>query len=133
MAELEKEISTHKSAVDSHKAELDTLHDSHKRELAELEERTKAALQAEHDARLVEKDSEHEKSMAALQKEITDSRDELVKLLKAVSTLLNSEVSAESLTDQIQDVLSQKQHFSDKYAELMGTNDELRKQLEAHG
>ncbi|KAJ6057509.1 hypothetical protein N7460_000783 [Penicillium canescens] len=133
IAELEQEISTHKSVLDSHKTELDTLRDSHKRELAELEERTKAALQAEHDARLVEKDAEHDKSMAALQKDIADSRDELVKLLKAVSTLLNSDVSAESLTDQIQDVLSQKQYFSDKYAELMGTNDELRKQLEAHG
>ncbi|KAJ5757587.1 uncharacterized protein N7511_006281 [Penicillium nucicola] len=133
MAELEKEISTHKSAVDSHQSELETLTGSHKRELAELEERTKAALQAEYDARLVEKDAEHDNSMAALQKEIADSRDELVKLLKAVSTLLNSDVSAESLTDQIQDVLSQKQHFSDKYAELMGTNDDLRKRLEAHG
>ncbi|KAJ5312656.1 hypothetical protein PENANT_c007G02026 [Penicillium antarcticum] len=133
MSELEKEIASHKSAVDSHHSELETLRDSHKRELAELEERTKAALQAEHDARLVEKDAEHDKSMAALQNEIADSRDELVKLLKAVSTLLNSDVSAESLTDQIQDVLSQKQHFSDKYAELMGTNDDLRKQLEAHG
>ncbi|KAJ5607291.1 hypothetical protein N7537_003910 [Penicillium hordei] len=132
MAELEQEISTHKSVVDSHNNKLDALQESHKRELVELEERTKAAAQAEYDARLVEKDAEHEQSMATLQKEITESRDELVKLLKAVSTLLNSEVSAENLTDQIQDVLTQKQHFSDKYAELMGTNEDLRKQLEAN-
>ncbi|KAJ5121462.1 uncharacterized protein N7515_009423 [Penicillium bovifimosum] len=132
MAELEQEISTHKSAVDSHQTGLQTLQESHLRELAELEERTKAAAQAEHDARLVEKEAEHEKSMAALQKEIAESRDELVKLLKAVSTLLNSEVSAESLPDQIQDVLAQKQHFSDKYAELMTTNEDLRQQLEAN-
>ncbi|KAJ5177782.1 uncharacterized protein N7500_000481 [Penicillium coprophilum] len=132
MAELEQEISTHKSAVDSHNTELDTLRDSHKRELVELEERTKAAVQAEYDARLVEKDAEHEQSMATLQKDITESRNELVKLLKAVSTLLNSEVSADNLTDQIQDVLAQKQHFSDKYADLMGTNEDLRKQLEAN-
>ncbi|KAF4764949.1 hypothetical protein N7455_004656 [Penicillium solitum] len=132
MAELEQEISTHKSVVDSHNNKLDTLQESHKRELIELEERTKAAAQAEYDARLLEKDAEHEQSMATLQKDIAESRDELVKLLKAVSTLLNSEVSAENLTDQIQDVLSQKQHFSDKYAELMGTNEDLRKQLEAN-
>lgn len=111
VAELEQEISTHKSAVDSHK-----------RELAELEERTKAAVKAEH-----------EQSMATLQKDIAESREELVKLLKAVSTILNSEVSAETLTDQIQDVLAQKQHFSDNYAELLSTNEDLRKQLEAHG
>lgn len=132
MAELEKEISSHKSVVDSHNNALDTLQETHKRELAELEERTKAAVQAEYDARLVEKDAEHEQSMATLQNDIAESRDELVKLLKAVSTLLNSEVSAENLTDQIHDVLAQKQHFSDKYAELMGTNEDLRKQLEAN-
>ncbi|KAJ5563421.1 hypothetical protein N7535_008585 [Penicillium sp. DV-2018c] len=132
MAELEQEIFTHKAAVESHQTELDTLQQSHIRELTELEERTKAAAQAEHDARLVEKEAEHEKTMAALQKEIAESRDELVKLLRTVSTLLNSEVSAESLPDQIQDVLAQKQHFSDKYAELMTTNEDLRQQLEAH-
>ncbi|KAJ5413034.1 hypothetical protein N7465_005339 [Penicillium sp. CMV-2018d] len=132
MAELEQEISTHKSIVDSHNNKLDTLQESHKRELVELEERTKAAAQAEYDARLLKKDAEHEQSMATLQNDIAESRDELVKLLKAVSTLLNSEVSAENLTDQIQDVLNQKQHFSDKYAELMGTNEDLRKQLEAN-
>ncbi|KOS47366.1 hypothetical protein ACN38_g1653 [Penicillium nordicum] len=132
MAELEQEISTHKSAVDSHNTTLETLQESHKRELVELEERTKAAAQAEYDARLLEKDAEHDQSMATLQKDIAESRDELVKLLKAVSTLLNSEVSAENLPDQIRDVLNQKQHFSDKYAELMGTNEDLRKQLEAN-
>jgi kinesin family protein 4/21/27 len=133
IAELEQEISTHRSAIDSHKSDLDSLQESHKRELAELEERTRAAGQAEQDSRLAEKDGEHDKAMAALQKEITDSRDELVHLLKSVSSLLNSDVTSATLGDQIQDVLAQKQHFSEKYAELMDTNEDLRKQLEAAG
>lgn len=128
--ELEKEIATLNSTVDSHKTGLDSLQDSHKKELAELEERTKSAAQAEHETRLSEKDAEHDKSMAALQKNITESRDELVKLLKAVSTLLNADVTTETLADQIQDVLAQKQHFSDKYAELMDSNEDLRKRLD---
>ena len=130
IAELEQEISTHRAAIDSHKTNLSSLQDTHKRELAELEERTKAAVQAEHESRLVEKDAEHDKTMAALQKEIAESRDELVKLLSAVSTILNSDVTAETMADQIQDVLAQKQHFSEKYAELIDTNEDLRKQLE---
>lgn len=131
ITELEQEIATHKSALDSHKGDLDSLQESHKRELAELEERTRAAVQAEQDSRLAEKDAEHDKAMAALQKEIADSRDELVHLLKAVSSLLNSDVTSATLADQIQDVLAQKQHFSEKYAELMDTNEDLRKQLGA--
>lgn len=130
IAELEQEISAHKSTIDSHKADLDSLQEAHKKELVELEERTKAAVQAEHETHLSEKDAEHDKSMASLQKEISESRDELVKLLKAVSGLLNSDVTAETIADQIQDVLAQKQHFSEKYAELMDTNEGLRKQLD---
>ncbi|KAJ5325570.1 uncharacterized protein N7506_008672 [Penicillium brevicompactum] len=132
-SDLEKEISSHKSVLSARQDELVTLQESHKQQLAELEERTKAAAQADHDARIAEKDAEHEQSMAALQKDIAESRDELVKLLNAVSTILNSEVSAETLADQIQDVLAQKQNFSDKYAELLDTNEGLRKQLEANG
>lgn len=133
VSDLEKEISSHKSVLSARQDELVTLQESHKQQLAELEERTKAAAQADHDARIAEKDAEHEQSMAALQKDIAESRDELVKLLNAVSTILNSEVSAETLADQIQDVLAQKQNFSDKYAELLDTNEGLRKQLEANG
>ncbi|KAJ5160158.1 uncharacterized protein N7482_007162 [Penicillium canariense] len=133
IANLEQEIATHRSALDSHKADLNSLQESHKRELAELEERTKAAVQAEHEARLSEKDAEHDKAMAALQKDIADSRDELLNLLQAVSSLLNSDVTTATLADQIQDILAQKQHFSEKYAELMDTNEELRKQLNASG
>jgi len=131
IAELEQEILTHKAAIGSYKADLSSLQEAHTQELAELEKRTKAAAQAEYESRLSEKDIEHDKSMVALQKEITESRDELVKLLKAVSTLLNSDVTAETMADQIQDVLAQKQHFSEKYAELMGANEDLRKQLDS--
>ncbi|CEJ58742.1 Putative Kinesin family protein [Penicillium brasilianum] len=133
ITELEQEIATHRSAIDSQKGGLDSLQESHKRELAELEERTRAAVQAEQESRLAEKDAEHDKTMANLQKEIADSRDELVHLLTAVSSLLKSDVTSATLTDQIQDVLAQKQHFSEKYAELMDTNEDLRKQLEAAG
>ncbi|KAJ5587471.1 uncharacterized protein N7459_003236 [Penicillium hispanicum] len=133
ISELEQEISTHRSVIDSHKADLESLQETHRRELVELEQRAKAAAQAEHESRLAEKDAQHDQSMASLQKDIADSRDELVKLLNAVSSLLNSDVTTETLADQIQDVLAQKQHFSDKYAELMDTNEDLRKQIDAKG
>ncbi|KAJ5397453.1 hypothetical protein N7509_005566 [Penicillium cosmopolitanum] len=130
VAELEEHISIHKSVIDTHKSDLESLQSSHATELTELEERTKAAVLAEHESRIAEKDAEHDRSMAALQKDIADSRDELVKLIGSVSTLLSTDVTAENMTDQIQDVLAQKQHFSEKYAELMDTNEDLRKQIE---
>lgn len=131
IVELEQQITTHKSLIDTHKSDLASLQESHEKELAELEKRTRAAVLAEHDSRISEKDAEHDTAMAALQKDIAESRDELVKLLGSVSSLLNSEITAENMTDQIQDVLAQKQHFSEKYAELMDTNEDLRKQIDS--
>ena len=133
ISELEQEIAAHSSAIGFHKADLEALQETHKQELVELEQRAKAASQAEYEARLAEKDTQHDQSMETLHKDIAESRDELVKLLKAVSSLLNSEVTTETLPDQIQDVLAQKQHFSDKYAELMHTNEALRQQINANG
>lgn len=131
ISELEREIETHKSTVDSHKRDLESLQDSHKQELAELEARASAAAQAEYDSRLAEKSTEYDDSMKALRSEIVESREELSKLLKTVSGLLNSNITSENLADEIQDVLSQKQHFSDRYAELIDSNEDLRKQIEA--
>ncbi|GFF45922.1 chromosome-associated kinesin KIF4B [Aspergillus udagawae] len=131
VSELEKEIEMHKSTADSHKRDLEALQESHKNELAELEARAKAAAQAEYDSRIAEKSAEHEEAMKSLRSEIETSRNELLKLLKVVSGLVNSDVTADNLADQIQDILTQKQHFSDKYAELMDANEDLRKQLEA--
>lgn len=133
VAELEQEIDAHKAIVDSHKRDIESLQESHKRELGELEARASAAAQAEYESRLTEKNAEHDNSMKALRAEIVESRNELSKQLKTVSGLLNSEVTSETLADEIQDVLSQKQHFSDKYAELIDANEDLRKQIEAKG
>ncbi|KAK6814517.1 hypothetical protein RU639_009295 [Aspergillus parasiticus] len=130
VSELEQEIESHKSHADSYKKDLDSLQESHKAELVELEARAKAAAQAEYELQLTEKNTEHDNALKALRTEITESRDELVKLLKMVSNLLNSDVTADNLADQIQEILTQKQHFSDKYAELMDTNEDLRKQIE---
>ncbi|KAJ5697500.1 hypothetical protein N7488_011184 [Penicillium malachiteum] len=131
MAELEQQIASHRAAIESHKADLGSLQETHLREMVELEERAKAAAEADNEAKLAEKDAQYGQSIATLQEDITESRDELVKLLKAVSGLLNSDVTTETLADQIQDVLAQKQHFSEKYVELMDTNEDLRKQLDS--
>lgn len=132
-SELEKEIDVHKSAVESHKKDLASLQESHSQELAELETRASAAAQAEYESRLSDQTADHENSMKTLRAEIAESRDELSKLLKTVSGLLSSEVTPDTLADEIQDVLSQKQHFSEKYTELMESNEELRKQIDAKG
>ncbi|PYH90607.1 kinesin family protein [Aspergillus ellipticus CBS 707.79] len=133
VVELEQEIEGHKSLADSYKTDLETLRESHQQELSELEARTAAAAQAGYESRVAEMNAEHDEAMKTLRSEIVESRDELAKLIQMVSGLLNSDVTTENLGEQIQQVLAQKQHFSDKYAELIDTNEDLRNQLESAG
>lgn len=129
ISELEQEISTHKSMIDAQTKDLESLQESHKRELAELESRAAAAADAEHELRL----SGQNEAMDSLRSEISESRDELTKLLSSVSKILSTPVTVASLSDQLEDIVAQKQHFSDKYSELMGANEELTKKLDMKG
>ncbi|KAL3470701.1 hypothetical protein BJX99DRAFT_238908 [Aspergillus californicus] len=131
ISELEQEIGSHRSLVETYKKDLESWQLSHKQELVELEASAKAAAEAEHELRLAEHNAQHEDAMTALRSEISESRDELMKLLKMVSDLVKSDVTADNLADQIQDILMQKQNFSDKYSELMDANQGLREQIES--
>ncbi|GLB00759.1 hypothetical protein AtubIFM57143_009812 [Aspergillus tubingensis] len=133
VSELEKEIDSHKSLADSYKRELESLQESHKQEVTELEARATAAAQVDYESRFATMSAEHEETMKTLKSEILDSREELTKLLNMVSKLLNADVTAETMAEQIQEIMAQKQHFSDKYAEMLDTNEDLRKQLETKG
>ncbi|PKY03496.1 kinesin family protein [Aspergillus campestris IBT 28561] len=134
IAELEREIEAQRSASDDgHRTELASLQESHRQELVELETRTQAAAQAKHEAQLSEKDAAHDEALGALRSEIAASRAELAKLLGMVGGLLNADVTADNLADQLQDIVAQKQRFSDQYAEMLGINDDLRQQLAARG
>ncbi|GCB19106.1 chromosome-associated kinesin KIF4B [Aspergillus awamori] len=133
VSELEKEIDSHKSLADSYKKDLESLQESHKQEVTELEARATAAAQGDYESRFATMSAEHEETMKTLRSEILESREELTKLLNMVSKLLNADVTAETMAEQIQEIMAQKQHFSDKYAEMLDTNEDLRKQLETKG
>ena len=134
ISELEREIEAQRTASDdAHRTELASLQESHRQELVELETRTQAAAQAKHEAQLSEKDAAHDQALQALRSEIAASRAELAKLLAMVGGLLNADVTADNLADQLQDIVAQKQRFSDQYAEMLGINDDLRQQLAARG
>lgn len=134
ITELTREIDTHKSAVEEHKSELTALQSTHEQELKELEAKTRAAVEAQIESqvaeRVAEQSSTHEQALNDLQAELTSSKEETTSLLNTISSLLNSTVTAATLQDQLQDVLSQKQHFAEKYSELIDANEELLKQLE---
>ncbi|KAL1971330.1 hypothetical protein VTN77DRAFT_282 [Rasamsonia byssochlamydoides] len=130
ISELEHELETHKALIDSQKADLESLQESHRRELTELESKAAAAAQAEQESRLAEQNAKHEEAMAALRSEISSSKDEVARLLDTISNILKLEVTPVTLSDQLEDLVSEKQNLAGKYAELVDTNEELLNQLE---
>ncbi|PGH16207.1 hypothetical protein AJ79_01976 [Helicocarpus griseus UAMH5409] len=127
---LEQEIETYKSTIDAQKAELESLQQSHKVELEGLEAKVKAAAEAEYESRIAEESARNEQALNDLRTEISSSKNELTKLLSGVTTALNAPVTTTSIQEQIEDVLSQKQQFADKYSALFDTNEELMQELE---
>ncbi|OAX83002.1 hypothetical protein ACJ72_02647 [Emergomyces africanus] len=128
---LEQEVEGHKATVEAQQAELASLKEMHKQELEELEIKVKAAAEAQHESRMAQESARNEQALNALRSEISTSKNELTKLLASVSTALNTPVTSSSLQEQIEDVLSQKQQFAEKYSALFDTNEELVKELES--
>ncbi|EDN02453.1 hypothetical protein HCAG_00317 [Histoplasma mississippiense (nom. inval.)] len=130
VAALEQEIESHKATVEAQKAELMSLQEAHKQELEELEVKVKAAAEAQHESRMAEENVRNEQAVSALRAEISASKNELAKLLSGVTAALNAPVTVNSLQEQIEDLLSQKQQFAEKYSALFDTNEDLVKELE---
>ncbi|WEW56906.1 hypothetical protein PRK78_002363 [Emydomyces testavorans] len=130
VSELSQEIELHRSASETQKAELASLQSSHAEELKELEARVKAATEAQYESRIAEEDAKHAQALDDLRSEITASKNEISQLLNTIATVLNTPVTADSIQNQLQDIIAQKKHFSDKYSELIDANEELLRQVD---
>jgi kinesin family protein 4/21/27 len=128
--ELTTELEAYRSTVELQKSELSLLQSSHEDALKELEERMAADAEVQLEARLAEEAAQHEQVLNELRAEITKSKTELTQLLDTITAMLNTPVTLATIQDQLEDILSQKQRFADKYAELIDTNEELIKRLD---
>jgi kinesin family protein 4/21/27 len=133
IAELEEEMSGHKALIDSHKSELANLQDTHTRELADLQAKAAAAeaAKAEHESAIAELNAKHEEALTALKAEMTGSKDDITSLMNTISAVLNTQVTPVTVSDHLEDLISEKQDLEGKYGYLIDTNEELTKQLEA--
>nr|KMM66636.1 kinesin-II 85 kDa subunit [Coccidioides posadasii RMSCC 3488] len=128
--ELSRQIESHKSASEAQQAELASLQMSHAEELKELEIRTKAAAEAEYESRIAQENVKHQQALDDLQAEITSSKNELNQLLNTINSVLSTPVTVDTIHTQLQDIISQKQHFADKYSELIEANEALLRQVD---
>lgn len=155
---LEAQIFNHEEAIKSHQASLDELRASHAREVDELRAQhdmdiddvhanhakeldgVKASAKQEYDSQLAELTSEHAQRLRSLEAELTEAREDLMKVATQVAFALGLDVSVERISERIQDLINDQQELAQeqrKRAELQthvgdltSINDTIMKDLE---
>lgn len=135
IAELEDQLDSHRALVETHDRELAVLRESHQHELSDLESKTTAvdSAKVEHDSLVAQLNAQHEESLSSLRSEIAGSKHDLTEILNSISRVLETEVTPVTVSDHLEDLISEKRGLESKYADLIDTNESLLKQLEDKG
>ncbi|PNY24381.1 Chromosome-associated kinesin KIF4A [Tolypocladium capitatum] len=137
VAKLEEQIAAHCVATRTHQESLDQLESDHAKELAGL----KAHEQKGYEEQVEVLMTEHADSVQKLEAELSEARDELMKVATQVAFALGVGVSVEKLTEQIdslvaaQEALAEEQKTAGEMkahlAELTAINESIARDLEA--
>jgi chromosome segregation ATPase len=133
---LEQQIAEHETIVKTHQDGMDLLHANHAKEI----EAIRTSTQTDFEARLGELTSKHQHSVETLQGELSEARDELIKIATQVAFALGLDVSTEKLQERITDLLADQKALSEEtkksaeiekhVVELSSINDTVMKELE---
>lgn len=136
ISRLEQQIIEHGNVVKVHQEGLSLLRDNHAREIEECT----ASLHADHEAHLAKITSEHQASIATLENDLVEARDELTKVAKQVALALGVEVSTEKLQERIADIVADQKALANEkkksseiekhVVELSTINDTVMQELE---
>ena len=102
VSELEGKIADHEKALAAHQESLETLHANHARELEELQ----AASRKEYDEEVQVLLTEHAENVRLLESDLTEAREDLMKVATQVAFALGLDVSVEKISERINDLIA---------------------------
>ncbi|OHW89572.1 kinesin motor domain-containing protein [Colletotrichum incanum] len=133
---LENQIAAHEQALKTHQDGMKLLQENHARELEEM----KQAEQKGYEEQVAVLLNEHAENVRALEGELNDAREELMKVATQVAFALGLDVSIEKITERIDDLIADQKALGEEQkkssevekqvAELTTINDNLLKELE---
>ncbi|KAK1968939.1 kinesin motor domain-containing protein [Colletotrichum sublineola] len=133
---LENQIAAHEQALKTHQDGMKLLQENHAREVEEVRREEQKGYEEQVAVLL----NEHAENIRALEGELNDTREDLMKVATQVAFALGLDVSIEKLTERIDDLiadrkaLEQAQNKSGEIerhvAELSAINDNLLRELE---
>lgn len=137
VSDLQSQVAAHEEAIKSHHQTLEELQDSHSKEVANIEANTRQ----EYESQLAQLQAEHGENVRALESELTETREDLMKVATQVAFALGLDVSVEMITERIDDLIADQKALAQEQkmrAELEGhvndltsINDTIMRDLEA--
>ncbi|CAK7197476.1 hypothetical protein SEUCBS139899_000123 [Sporothrix eucalyptigena] len=124
VSQLEVKIADHEKALAAHQEGLETLHANHARELEELQ----ATSRKEYDEEVQVLMTEHAENIRILESDLTEAREDLMKVATQVAFALGLDVSVEKISERIEDLIADQKALTveqNKSYELQETVKEL--------
>ncbi|WYZ36928.1 hypothetical protein EsH8_II_000434 [Colletotrichum jinshuiense] len=133
---LENQITAHEHALRTHQEGMKLLQENHAKNLEEM----KQAEQKGYEEQVAVLLNEHAENVRALECELNDAREDLMKVATQVAFALGLDVSIEKITERIDDLIADQKAFAaeqkksteieKQVTELSTINDNLLKELE---
>lgn len=114
---LENQIASHERAIKTHQQSMELLKTSHSRQLDELHN----SHTADHEEKVAALKAEHTKTTGRLESQLTEAREELMKVATQVAFALGLDVSVELISERIDDLIADQKALGEeqkKTAEL---------------
>lgn len=124
VSQLETKIADHEKALTAHQEGLETLHANHTRELETLQ----GSSRKEYDEEVQVLMTEHAENVRILESDLTEAREDLMKVATQVAFALGLDVSVEKITERIEDLIADQKALGveqNKSLELQETVKEL--------
>ncbi|KAK6955667.1 hypothetical protein Daesc_003310 [Daldinia eschscholtzii] len=124
VSRLEIQITEHEKTLRNYEESLAQLRDDHAKEIEEIRASSKEEYETQIDMLM----SEHAENIKLLESDVTEARDELMKIATQVAFALGLEVSVDKISERIEDLIADQKAFNieqQKSIELEGHVDEL--------
>ncbi|KAI1381253.1 kinesin-domain-containing protein [Hypoxylon crocopeplum] len=121
---LQSELTGHDKILRDYEQALTQVHEDYAKEIDAI----KASSKEEYDVQINMLMAEHAENVKLLESDVTEARDELMKVATQVAFALGLEVSVDKITERIEDLIADQKALSieqQKSAELEGHIDEL--------
>lgn len=136
VAKLEAQIADHEHTIKAHQESLHDLQSKHAQEVEDI----MTASKQDYESQLAALKSEHASRIEQLEGDLTEAREDLMKVATQVAFGLGLDVSVEKITERIEDLVAGQKaltHEREKRAELeqhvvelSGINDTIMRDLE---